>query len=67
MTLVFLILSLISILFNKLISTKVEENNVRNRNATSEFSNWLFSCFYNWKEIKANSIETVQENTFVKW
>lgn len=67
MTLVFLILSLISILFNKLISTKVEENNVRNRNATSEFSNWLFSCFYNWKEIKANSIETVQENTFVKY
>lgn len=67
MTLVFLLMILLSILFNKLISKKVEENNIRNRNTSSEFSNWLFSCFYNWKEIKANSIETVQENTFAKY
>lgn len=67
MTLASLILILISILFNKLIAKKVEENNVRNRNTSSEFHNWLFSCFYNWKEIKANSIENVQEDTFASY
>lgn len=67
MTLVSLIMILLSVLFNNLISKKVEENNVRNRNTSSEFSNWLFFCFYNWKEIKANSIENVQENSFAEY
>ncbi len=63
-TLFSLILVIISLLVNKLISQKVKKNNMRNRNTHSDFSNWLFTYLSNWKEIKANALESVQESIF---